>query len=216
MARNNAVVTGVLVTLSVGIVAGVYLLVRGDEAPAQPRPDPVGQQRVAAGMRPAAVDSARRVELEDQAEEQPAPRLPEIRPESGDIGAENERRRAATSPELAPPPPVELSEAQVAANAAYLALQEQVSRDVGKQLDAQQAALKKACWKDTGGAKGADFAVNASFDAEGKMLAMGISEVRGAGAAAVGVGACLRQQAIALSVEKPGQSVTVEQVLHLP
>lgn len=72
----------------------------------------------------------------------------------------------------------------------------------------------RACWK-SGDAEGADFSVNASFDAGGKLLAMGISDVRGPGAAG-GVGQCLRQQAIALSVENPGQSVSVDVPLHLP
>jgi hypothetical protein len=137
--------------------------------------------------------------------------LPTSRPEVE--GPPEAPRRA--EPVVEPPPsPLVVTDEQRAAEAAHAELRGRVAKEVGRQLDGQRSALRNACWK--GGSAGADFKLEASFDAQGKLLAMGISDARGPGAGSGDVGACLRQQTIPLSVDEPGSGVTVNVTLHLP
>jgi hypothetical protein len=213
MARHSLMVPGVLVALGVGIVVSMYMLLGGGPAPAEERQGGTSPVLAARGARPGGEGPARRVDLDPRAGDETPARLPDVRPEASNQG----EPREVVQPSSPPAPPLVLTDEQKAAEAAYLKLRDEVARDVGKQLAGQQSSLRKACWKDTGAAKSAEFTVNASFDAEGKLLGMGISDVRGPdGAATAGVGQCLRQQGIALSAEKPGQGVTVDVPLHLP
>lgn len=216
MAQQDLMMPGILVALGGGIVVAMAVWLGGGDGPEQ-RPDQAAPVVVGqgGGVRPDVVDPASRMDLDPRAGDEPL-RLPGVLPEV-ETNPDDAARRAALPPPEPPPPLVEMTEEQKAAQAAYLALRERLAKDVGKQLGEQQSALRKACWKNTGGATSADFMVNASFGADGKLLGMGISDVRGPGDGdTTGVGQCLRQQAIALSVEEPGQGVSVDVPLHLP
>ncbi|MBL9100610.1 MAG: hypothetical protein JNL82_06620 [Myxococcales bacterium] len=216
MVANNWLVPGAVV-VGGGLVAAIVLWLGAGEAarPEAARPEAVAQAQVApaGGVRPAEVDPARRMDLDPRAGDDPPP-LPAARPAEP---APDEDERRAAPPVEPPPPPPPLTEEQVAADQAATRLREQVAKAVGEQLGERRAALRKACWKDTGGASAADFSVNASFDADGKLTGMGISDIRGPGSAATaGVGQCLRSQVIPLNIEPPGQGVTVDVALRMP
>lgn len=205
---KNWIVGAVLLALGVGsVTAMISLLDGGDRPRASPADVASRMQRV--GVRPAEVDSARRVVAD------PAPDVPLVLPTSRpEVEGPPEPPRRAEPVAEPPPPPMVVTDEQRAAEAAHAELRGRVAKEVGRQLDGQRSALRNACWK--GGSAGADFKVEASFDAQGKLLAMGISEVRGPGTSTGDVGACLRQQTIPLSVDEPGAGVTVDVALHLP
>lgn len=153
-----------------------------------------------------------------EARQQPAP-PPTILPPPTERPALDRVLAARQNPPPPPPPrepaPPLDAEAQ-AAHDAHVALRTRVVADVQRELAKQSGALKDACWQPglTGGASSANFKINASFDADGKLLARGISDDRDAGAA--GVGECLRKQPLALEIPPPGQAITVDAPLRLP
>lgn len=205
--------------IGVVVVAGMAVMLGGGEKAVKEPSSAAASQVLMAerGVRSADVDAAGRIDLDPRSgDDVSAAALPGDRPAAADDGAEA-RRQANPDPPPQPLPPVELTAEQEAANEEYLKVQAAVMASVNSQVSAQQSALRKACWKDTGGASGADFTINASFGAGGELLAMGISDVRGPDAGVTGsVGTCLRQQALALSVPSQGQSVSVDVPLHLP
>lgn len=116
-----------------------------------------------------------------------------------------------------PSSPPELEPEQVAARDDYVALQASVTRDVEPQLAARRAALRQRCWTPelAAGLEQTSFKVVAGFDADGKMVDVGV-EVPASAPGAREVGQCLRAQELTLSASAPGQAVTVELPLALP
>ncbi len=216
MASNPLISPGVFVALGLGIVVTMYLVLSPGE---RPEAKAAREQPAALvdGVRAADHDPARQLAADGDVDADPANiRLPAAAPERT---AEEARRIAEAPPPEPPPPPVELTEAQKAAQEAYFALREKTAGEVAKVLGAQKDALKQACWKPalTNGVSSALFALNASFDAEGHLLASAISETRGPdGTSAGGVGECLRAQALKLDIPAPGQSVNVDVAISLP
>lgn len=157
------------------------------------------------GVRGATVDSARRTDL-DSSLDDAAPAAPQqvVAPRTG-----GERDRS--DPPI-PVPPMVVTPEQEAADAAYAELQKQAMDELNAQLASQRSALRKAC----GGGAG-KFSINASFDPGGKLLALGISDVRGPdGSGPAGdLGQCVRSQALDLKIAPPGQGVSVEVPLAL-
>lgn len=212
MADRTLMLAAALVAASAGLV--IYMSSRTgtrEQPPAQPQAAVARAEPT--GVRPADYDPAIRTLPDRDDDEPPAPPVlpaiqPVVEPPPDDPG------RGGPPPE--PPPPVVLSDEEKAAQDALFALREAVADDVRRQLDKQSNALRRACWKPelTGGASSGTFGVNASFDASGALLAYGISDSRDG--APAGVGACLRQQALALAPQAPGQPVSVDVQLRLP
>jgi hypothetical protein len=220
MTHKTFVVPAALLLTGIGLMIGAYVLLGPGAAPTAP--DPAPATLASAGVAPAEIDSARRSD-DDAYDDHTTPatpaatrpiQLPEARPA---LDRALEARRRAASPPAPPsaPPPALDPEAQ-AANDAYIALRTRVLGDVQRALDGQSDALRDACWQPglTGGAASASFKINATFDADGKLLAKGISDDRDAGAP--GVGQCLRQQPLALEIPPPGKAITVDAPLRLP
>ena len=116
--------------------------------------------------------------------------------------------RPDAPPAEPPPPPLVLDDAARAAEAAAFELQKQVATQVSAQLGDQRSALKQACGSAVG-----TFVYDLSFGADGKLLAVGLSEPRSPGAGAVGT--CLRGRPLTLEVPAPGAPVNVKVALEL-
>lgn len=209
MAEQNARSVVIVLAASVVLVGvcAALLWPSGDRADAAGREAkaPAMQQRL--GVQGAETQSARRVEA---GPEEAAPMvLPEIRPEAVVESPRDERGQVATPPA----PPVPPSAAALAAEAAVLAVLPQVRAELDATLASSHQALRNACWKGGGNAAAANFPLEATFGADGGLLALSIADDRGAPA---GVGACLRSQPLPLKVGAPGVSVTVATRLTLP
>jgi len=195
-----------LLIASAGILALAALFLSGG-------PDRVELVRAGAvaqeslGVRAAAADSARRGDSAVAEEPATSPVLPEIRPEA--VGID---RRVEGRPEVQQAtPPVEPSEADVARSEAIAAAMPAAMKDFEGGLDAKRRGLRNACWK--GGQGSAKLPVEASFAADGSLLALSISDDR---ASPAGLGTCLRAQPLPLSISAPGVEVTVKTMLTLP
>jgi hypothetical protein len=203
---DRRVFPGVAVVLGVGIVAAVAVALGGAEATPEAEREERSTQVLSARSERASVAEPSRMDLDPRSGDDPAPvRLPDVRPEAS---AGDERARAA-EPQPPPPPPRELTAEEMAAEAAFTALRDKVAREVGAQVKSQSSKLARSC-----GASGVKYSLVASFDAEGKMVASGLSDVRGSEGSPE-VGACVRSQPLALQVEPPGQGVTVGVPLEL-
>jgi hypothetical protein len=207
--------SGTFIVASVGaavlLIAGAFVLLRPPPA-ATPT---AGEAPVSAelGVQAREFDGARRQSDDDDAGradarpvERPAPPSPRTV-----IEAPQDPGRRPTPPPV-PAPPLVLSDAQLAANAAHEALKTEVAAQVKDSLRGQHSKLKNACWQ----AELGEMLVhsNMSFGADGKLLAMGFSESRGGGAG--GIGACLSAQGLSLEVEPPGKTVSVDVELQFP
>jgi len=212
---NRSFILPALLIASIGVVTGTYLMVGAKRAPEVKSDEVPGAAMLARGnLGPAEYDSARRGD--DVLDDEPAPVAPIALPAAAPIEEPvNDRNRPDPPPE--PAPPVVLDEEAQAAQDAFFALRTKVAEDARSQLEKQSSALRSACWKPglTGGASSASFSVNASFDAGGQLLGMGISDSREGGSAPA-VSQCLRQQTIKLKVPPPGQALTVDVQLRLP
>lgn len=161
----------------------------------------------AVGVRQAEIDSAqRRVDEEPPTVAPEVPVLPVTSPEREP--GDDPRRGVVPAPE----PPVAPSADAVAESEAVLAVRKQVEDQVKATLDDRHRALRNACWKGARGSS-ASFPVQASFGADGGLLALSIADDRTAPA---GVGACVRAQPLPLKVDPPGVAVTVDVALSLP
>lgn len=209
MAQPSFPFIAIASVLGAGTVIGVILMFTlGNKPEPQPAAKPAEDLVAQGGVRPAEYGGVWRSDLDPAAGDEPPVRLPDVRPE----GSPDADEADAASAAHAPPDPKALEQAGAV-------LQAELTKDVSRQLDKQQSALKKACWKPslTGGASAASYHVNASFDHEGNLVGVGISDVRGEGSeAAAAVGQCLRQQALALNVPPTGAPVSVEVALRLP
>lgn len=195
---DRRVFPGVAVVLGVGIVAVAVVALGGAEATPEARREEPSTHVLSARGERASVAEPSRVDLDPRAGDDPPIRLPDVRP----AGGEAERARVAEQPP--PPPPRELTAEERAADAAVSALRDKVAKEVGAQVKSQRSQLAKKC-----GASGVKYSLVASFDAEGKMVASGLSDVRGSEGSPE-VNACVRSQPLALQVEPPGQGVTID------
>lgn len=199
MAGNNLMIPGVLVVLGAGIVVSMYMMLGGRAEPATKATRPEAQV-MASGVRPAEVDRARSMDLDPKAGDEPSPRAPATLPQPRDAAPDD----SAAAPAADAVPTSSVQDPK---------LHDQVVSELGRQLEGQKSALVRAC--APGGGAGAAFSVGATFNAEGAMMAMAISDAdKSSGTGAVG--ACLREQAIALSLDAPGQEVSVNVPLRLP
>jgi hypothetical protein len=160
---------------------------------------------MAVGVRPAEIYRARPMELDPRVGDEPPARAraPEVRPQAGVEAAPDD----ATPDDATPDGPAPTSSARDPE------LHDRVVGEVGRQLAGQRSALARTC--APGGGAGAAFSVGATFNAEGAMLGMAISDAEKSEAAGE-IGACLRGQSISLSLEPPGQVVSVNVPLRLP
>lgn len=193
-----------MVGAGAGVVALMFVL-KGPSGSRAARTDASSKQSSQAqlGVRPDSVDSARRA-----AEEPSAPALPGVRLAAGPEGA------GARSGEPPPPStPVPLSPSAAAEAEEILAAQPRVLAAVEEALESQRQRVRRSCWNGDVPAS-ASFPVEASYSAEGTMLALSVTDDRGAPA----VGACLRGQAALVppTIEAPGVGVTVRTALTLP
>jgi hypothetical protein len=206
--------TGLKLVLSVAgglaLLGGTWLFL-GERAPQPETAAATGvQAEVIGGVQPQAYDSPFRDRDARDGDDPPAPpTLPTIVADASPPAADPPER--GQPPEPPPPPPV-LDDAQLAANAAHEQLTAEARKQAATALRGAKGKLKSACWQS--GAGDATFSYNMSYGADGKLLAMGISEPRTAGAGAIG--ACLRSQAVQLDIPPPGKSVTVDVDLAVP
>lgn len=210
---NPSLLIGILITASLGLVAGVYLWLGPARTPA-PMLAPDGDPGLVAQATPrqATYDSAARLADEDEDDAtNAAPRLPAIRPNQPNQPQPSEPTARPDAP--APIPP---DAATLAAQEIFFALRDRVGAEAQRRLDGERAALRRACWRPelAGGASSASFRVAASFDAAGALVAVGISEPPDG--AATGVAQCLRQRVLDLKVAAPGTGLNVDIQLLLP
>jgi hypothetical protein len=145
------------------------------------------------GARIAASDPARRATSEDTAG-------------GGDVAGT--RRSFEAMPRQTSPLP---DAAAIAASEAYAAAMPAVKRQVQAAIAGQRSAIRHACWTGEGPAS-ASFPVEASFDAEGNLLALSIGDDRGAR----GIAPCVREQPLRLDISAPGVPITVQATIDLP
>jgi len=100
----------------------------------------------------------------------------------------------------------------------YPALQEIVARQAAQALEAQRPDMVRACWAPavakTPQPAAATYRYNLSFDAEGRQVSLGISEIRGQSRTDVAV--CLRSRPLALQIAPPRVVVNVDVPVTLP
>jgi hypothetical protein len=187
------------------IVAALVLWPGAEQATREPTVGAAEQQQ-RLGVRGERVDTARREVAEVAEAAAPAIVLPGVRPE---VTAVDERRRVEPQP---PATVIPLSGAEVARNDVVQAARPKVQAAVDGALADRHDALKRACW--TGGAAAASVPIEASYGADGKMVALSVSDDR----AAPGLGSCVRAQAalVPAEIEAPGVGVTVQASLHMP
>jgi len=184
------------VGLSLVVLAGMAWWTRGEPGG---EPGPTAQRSAAGGplgIAASGQDSARR--------------------DGGAAEVSDEAPRYILGREVPSSPP-EIGAEEKAARDAYAAVQAAVTRDVAPQLEARRAALRQRCWTPelAAGLEETSFKVVAGFDADGKMVDVGV-EVPASAPGAREVGQCLRAQELTLSASAPGQAVTVELPLALP
>jgi hypothetical protein len=175
-------------------------------------PDPVvattkepGPQSL--GVRAAGADSARRVEAGEDVE-QPLPALPAVAP----VEVVDESSRPGPPPE--PAVPIVPSAEDVAASDAAMEVMPRVKAEVEEAIESRRKSLRNACWNSVKLAS-ATFPMEATFAADGGLLAFSIGEDRGAPE----VGACIRSQPrslVPLKIAAPGVPITVKVALTLP
>jgi len=210
--RSAGTVVILLAGISVALVIAAYMMMRPG---ASPRVAAADEPRLAPmGVGAAAVDPAigrGRADADDEDDEAEGedgaatPRRPEA-----DGGREPDPRRGEPPPE--PAPPVPPSAAAQAESAAVLAVRAQVQAEVAQAIESRRRALRNACWQ--GSASGsATLPLQASFGADGGLLALSIADDRNAPAE---LGACVRAQPLPLAIEPPGVGVTVDVPLTLP
>lgn len=92
------------------------------------------------------------------------------------------------------------------------------SEDAARALEKAKKKLSDACWKpalaETPEPKTARYLFNLSFDARGKEIARGVTELRDESRA--DVGQCLRAQPIGLEIPPPGAIIAVSIALEFP
>ncbi len=196
---------------SVGIVALVYVMFgRGDpQTVVAARKDVAGQQSL--GVRAADADSARRLALDDAAAAEPQlPAVAPIMPIMPIMEVEQAQRRPVVEP-TEPAVPIVPDAAALAAADAVMEVMPRVKADVEAAIESRRQAMRNACWS---GAKvaTATFPTEASFAADGTLLALSVADDR----AAPEVGACVRAQPLPLKIEAPGVPITVKVGLTLP
>jgi hypothetical protein len=196
----------VLLGASAGVVglAG-FLLARGRDSGPTTAPEAVVQG--AFGVRGAASDSARR--RDEQADVAPVvtPELPSVRPAVASPEPPREPRpvEPAVASVIMPSPEA------VARSEAIAAILPAVKQEVEAGVEAQRKAMRDACWKG-GKAAPASFPIEASFAADGSLLALSIADDRDAPE----VAACVRSQPLPLMIKPPGVDLTVQTALTLP
>jgi hypothetical protein len=196
----------VLLGASAGIVGlAVFFMVRGGERVRAAAPESVAQGSF--GVAGAASDSARRRDGEVAGPQPVAPELPAVLPEA--VAPASPRPDRPTEPQVSPA--IVPSAADLARSEAIAAVMPAVKKEVAAGVDAQRTAIRNACWKG-GNAASASFPIEASFAADGSLLALSIFDDR----AAPEVGACVRAQPLPLAIEPPGVDVTVQVALTLP
>jgi hypothetical protein len=198
----------VILATSAAIVAAVAILLR-PTAPGPTRGEPPSPTRSSSpspstpelGVRPEAADPARlsRDSSTRQLASTPRPdrQLPEL----------------PAAPPAPPQPPIVPSAAAIAESEEIQAASPPVLAALEQSLASKRAAVRAACWTGDVPAS-ARFPVEASYSAEGTVLAVSVGD----DPAAPGVGACVREQpALAPpSIEPPGVAVTVTAALALP
>lgn len=190
---------------------GLYLGARGGAPEPTPdhRGDPTRPEVI--GSVPTLAHDSPFGQADSEVSDRPDPiaRLPAARP----LEPVESLTDAAPADDPAPPPPrLELDDAQLAANAAHDALAAAARTEVESTLRGAHDQLKRACWRPTAAA--ATFSYNMSFGADGKLLALGISDTGSEGAGPVG--ACLRAQALDLDIAAPGRRLAVDIDLAFP
>lgn len=137
-------------------------------------------------------------------------RGPEVVPQAPSSPSQSAAATAATqgtAPEApAPPPPAPRPD------------EKKVARDAIAALEAQRAALGKACWEPFAREKPSpphiDYVVDVTFDLAGKQVMRGLSEDRKT--ARADVTACVSGRLAPLQVPPPGAVVRVEIPFRLP
>lgn len=196
----------VLLGASVGVVGlAVFFLARGGDGGPAIAPEAVAQG--AFGVHGAASDSARRRDGEADAAPVVAPELPAVRPEV----ASPEPPREPRPVEVVVAPAIVPSAEALARSEAITAIMPAVKQEVDSRVEAQRKAIRDACWKD-GKAAPASFPIEASFAADGRLLALSIADDRDAPE----VAACVRTQPLSLTIKPPGIDLTVQTALTLP
>ncbi len=200
----------VMMAASVGVVL-VGMMVWSGGRPA-PRDQARGASAVSAsanapalGIHGSAVDSARRDKSELAASTQITPL------ENAQVTPSDAIKRRGDA--IAAAPPIAVSAVAVAESAEILAARPQVLAAVEGALAARRREISGACWAGEVPAS-ASFPVEASYGADGLLLALSISDDR----RAPGIGACIRTQATLIppSIAAPGVPVTVQTSLMLP
>lgn len=194
-----------MVGAGAAIVAAVVVMVRSPEREVVQTGGGAKESAQQLGVRGEAVDSAA-VRGGADGPGAPAIALAGTRPATRE--AVQERGEA-----LPPAPPTPPSADAVAQSEAILAVQPRVLAAVDAALEEQRVAIRRRCWKGEVPAS-ASFPVEASYGADGTMLAHSVGDSRGA----PGVGGCVREQAnlVPPTIDAPGVSVTVKSALTLP
>lgn len=112
-----------------------------------------------------------------------------------------------------PAPPIPPSAGAMAESEAILAVQPKVLAAVEEALADQRLAIRRRCWNGNVPAS-ASFPVEASYGADGTMLALNIGDSRDAPT----IGGCVREQPglVPPKIDAPGVGVTVKSSLTLP
>lgn len=199
-----------LVLFVVGSVAvvGLSIFFLWDSEPAEPTlvAADASLAQGSQSVRGASIDTAR-VRPPDE-DEPGGGDLPVIDPEPAPQ-VEPER-----PPREAPPPaepPIVPTDAALAEAPALLAARERAKVEVEGVVESRRTAIRNACWNGSKGAS-ATFPIQASFGADGGLLALSVSDDR----SAPEVAACVRAQPMPLKIDPPGVGVTVDVPLTLP
>jgi len=197
-----------LIAGSVGVVALMFVALR-DGGSAKPTVAAVSDAPVQQplGVRDAEADSARRRPDADDAAATP-PQLPAIAPIAADSEEPPPRPPA---PPSEPAEPIVPSADDLAGAEAVAAVMPRVKAEVEDAIESRRRAMRNACWSG-GKAASATFPTQASFGADGGLLALSIADDR----AAPGVGECVRAQPLPLKIDPPGVPVTVAVAVTLP
>ncbi len=204
--RSSSAFIIVLAGSAVALVIAALVMMRpGTSSRASDSDEP---QLAPLGLNGLQADSARRGEREQEVAPEAAPVLPEPRPEAV-ASPEDDPRRDEPQPEPAPPiPPSAAAEAE---SEAIMAVRAQVQKEVKAAVESRHRAIRNACWNGSKSGS-ATLPMQASFGADGGLLALSIADDRGAPE----LGACVRAQPLPLKVDPPGVGVTVDVPLTFP